>query len=128
KGLLSYNKGTKTNTGGTLEYNTITTPVGGQYKVVLPDGSSVWLNAASSIRFPVVFSGKERQVFMKGEAYFEIAKNEKQPFLVTVNDMQVRVLGTHFNIMAYEDEPAVQATLLEGKVKIVSDGAQHVER
>ncbi len=128
QGLLSYNGDTKTDVGGTPEYNTITTPVGGQYKVVLPDGSSVWLNAASSIRFPVVFSGKERRVFMKGEAYFEVAKNEKQPFLVTVNDMQVKVLGTHFNIMAYEDEPAVQTTLLEGKVKIVSDEAQGIER
>lgn len=99
-------------------YNTLSTPKGGKYKLVLPDGSMVWLNAASTIRFPTAFQGDTREVTLTGEAYFEIAKNEKKPFHVKVKDMDVQVLGTHFNIMAYEDEPAINTTLLEGLVKV----------
>ncbi len=101
-------------------YNTITTPRGGQYQVELPDGSQVWLNAASSLRFPTAFAGKERRVEISGEAYFEVAKNKAMPFVVSVNGAEVQVLGTHFNIMAYNEEKAVKTTLLEGSVRFVS--------
>ncbi|MFT3750330.1 MAG: FecR family protein [Agriterribacter sp.] len=100
-------------------YNTISTPRGGQYSVTLPDGSRVWLNAASSLYFPTVFTGKERNVTLTGEAYFEIAHNSSMPFKVQVNNMTVEVLGTHFNIMAYDNEDATHTTLLEGSVKVI---------
>jgi ferric-dicitrate binding protein FerR (iron transport regulator) len=99
-------------------YNTISTPRGGTYQVVLPDGSNVWLNAASSLRFPAVFSGKERHVELQGEAYFEVAKNKEKPFKVAVNGMDVEVLGTHFNVNAYVDEAQIKTTLLEGSVRL----------
>lgn len=101
-------------------YNTIATPRGGQYQIELPDGSQVWLNAASSLHFPTAFAGKERRVEITGEAYFEVAKNKSMPFIVKVNNAEVQVLGTHFNVMAYSDEAAVKTTLLEGSVKFVS--------
>lgn len=99
-------------------YNTISTPRGGQYQVTLADGTKVWLNAASSIRFPVVFTGSERKVVITGEAYFEVAKNKDMPFRVNANNAEIEVLGTHFNINAYEDEPSLKTTLLEGSVKV----------
>ncbi|AEV98194.1 hypothetical protein A4D02_35190 [Niastella koreensis] len=99
-------------------FNTVSTPNGGQYQVVLPDGSRVWLNAASSIRFPASFTG-ERKITMTGEAYFEVAHNEKMPFIINVNDKEeVTVLGTHFNINAYGNERAIYTTLLQGSVKV----------
>ena len=101
-------------------YNTISTPNGGQYQLELADGSLVWLNATSSIRFPTTFIGKERRIEITGEAYFEIAKNREMPFIVAVNGAEVQVLGTHFNINAYNDEDNVKTTLLEGSVKFVS--------
>jgi len=105
-----------------VSYNTLSTPKGSQYQLVLPDGSKVWLNAASSIRFPTAFTGSTRQVTLTGEAYFEVAKNAKQPFIVQANDMTVQVLGTHFNVMAYNDEAAMATTLLEGSVKVQQQG------
>ena len=99
--------------------NTLSTPRGGQYQIILPDGTKVWLNAASVLRFPNVFTGKQRVVELEGEAYFEVAKNTKMPFNVLVNNMKVEVLGTHFNIMAYADESSTNTTLLEGLVRIV---------
>lgn len=99
-------------------FNTIITPRGGKYQLMLPDGSKVWMNAASSLRYPTVFDGETREVFLAGEAYFEIAHNPAQPFHVRVNDMQVEVLGTHFNIMAYENEAANAVTLVEGAVNV----------
>lgn len=105
-------------------YNTISTPRGGQYHVTLSDGTEVWLNAASSIRFPVAFIGNERKVTVTGETYFEVAKDAAKPFKVKTEKEQVEVLGTHFNINAYADEPMVKTTLLEGKVKVMSDGMQ----
>jgi len=103
----------------TVSYNTITTPRGGQYKVVLPDGSEVVLNSMSSLKFPTAFSKNERLVSLTGEGYFEIKRNEKAAFKVNVNGKQVvEVLGTHFNIMAYDDEPLIKTTLLEGSVHI----------
>lgn len=99
-------------------YNTISTPRGGQYQITLADGTMVWLNAASSIRFPVVFSGSERMVEITGEAYFEVAKNKDMPFKVKAASAEIEVLGTHFNVNAYAEESAVKTTLLEGRVKI----------
>lgn len=103
-----------------MEYATLTTPKARTHQLVLSDGSKVWLNAASSIHFPTVFSGKERVVQITGEVYFEVAKNTSKPFFVMVNEMQVEVIGTHFNINAYEDEALIKATLLEGSVKVRS--------
>lgn len=104
-------------------FHTLVTPKGGQYKVVLPDGSAVWLNAASSLRFPTHFSAKERRVELKGEGYFEIAKlmNKKgrTPFIVESRGQQVEVLGTHFNINAYPENNLIKTTLLEGSVKLI---------
>ena len=102
-----------------LLYNTMTTPKGRQYQLVLPDGSQVWLNAASSITYPTVFAGNDRSVTLTGEAYFEVAKDRSKPFHVKVNELDVQVLGTHFNINAYNDESTIKTTLLEGKVKVV---------
>lgn len=103
---------------GVILYNTIHTPVGGQYHVVLPDGSKVWLNSESSLHFPTAFSGSQRTVDLTGEGYFEIAKNARVPFIVKALETRVEVLGTHFNVMAYADEGATRATLLEGSVKV----------
>jgi transmembrane sensor len=117
-GKLAYDP---TGAGSTeVVYNTITTPRGGQYQIELPDGSQVWLNAASSLRFPTAFAGKERRVEISGEAYFEVAKNKNMPFVVSVNGAEVQVLGTHFNVMAYQEEDVVKTTLLEGVVQFVS--------
>jgi transmembrane sensor len=104
--------------GSAAPMNTVSTPRGGQYQLVLDDGSKVWLNSASSLSFPAVFKGKTREVEITGEAYFEVAKNDKMPFRVKVNNTVVEVLGTHFNIMAYNDEAVMKTTLLEGSVKI----------
>ncbi len=101
-------------------YNTISTPRGGEYQVILPDGSKVWLNSASSIRFPTIFSDQQRDVTLTGEAYFEVARNPARPFNVSANKMKVSVLGTHFNLMAYDDEASVKATLLEGSIRVSS--------
>ena len=112
------------------EFHVLTTPAGGQYSVTLPDGSRVWLNSLSSLKYPVSFSANERIVELTGEAYFEVTHlaspglkatpseggRETVPFVVKVNGMRVEVLGTHFNINAYSDEPSVNTTLLEGKV------------
>jgi transmembrane sensor len=100
------------------EYNTITTPRGGQYQLELSDGSKVWLNAESSIRFPVTFTGVERDVEITGEVYFEVFHNAQLPFHVKVNDIDINVLGTHFNVNAYSDENIIKTTLLEGSVKV----------
>jgi ferric-dicitrate binding protein FerR (iron transport regulator) len=88
----------------------------------LADGTQVWLNAASSIRFPVVFTGAERKVEITGEVYFEVSKNAAIPFKVKTAASEVVVLGTHFNVNAYDDEAAVKTTLLEGSVKIIAAG------
>lgn len=99
--------------------NTISTPYGGQYHVILPDGTKVWINAGSSLTFPTVFTGSERSVQLKGEAYFEVAHNQKMPFRVEAGEQVVEVLGTHFNVMAYPDETSVNTTLLEGSVRVI---------
>jgi ferric-dicitrate binding protein FerR (iron transport regulator) len=99
-------------------YNTISTPRGGQYQLVLPDDTKVWLNATSALKFPVAFTGNNRTVELTGEAYFEVAKNPARPFIVKVKEVEVKVLGTHFNVMAYSEEDAIKTTLLEGSVKV----------
>jgi ferric-dicitrate binding protein FerR (iron transport regulator) len=117
-GQIVYNT-TGNSTQPINNYNTVTTPNGGQYQIVLPDGTQVWLNAASSITYPAVFAGKERLVQLSGEAYFEVAKNPSKPFRVNVNGkQQVEVLGTHFNIEGYADDSNIKTTLLEGSVKL----------
>lgn len=108
--------------GTNAEYNTIATPRGGQYQIVLPDGSKVWLNAASSIRFPTAFTSKERVIELTGEAYMEIAANAKQSFVVKARGAQIQVLGTSFNINAYEEESSVRTTLIGGSVRLSSLG------
>lgn len=103
---------------GEVVYNTLTVPRGGQFQVVLPDGSKVWLNSASSLRYPTAFKGADRKVILQGQAYFEIAGNAARPFKVQANEMEVVVLGTRFDMMAYADEPTINATLLDGKIKV----------
>lgn len=104
-----------------LAYNTLTNPKGSKViDMVLSDGSHVWLNAGSSISYPVAFVGSERKVSITGEAYFEVAHNAQKPFYVTKGAMEVKVLGTHFNVNAYEDEEAIRVTLLEGSVQVSS--------
>ncbi|HVU56049.1 MAG TPA: FecR domain-containing protein [Puia sp.] len=136
-GKLVYKVG-KTNEGsgaiGAISYNTITTPKGGQYQVILPDGSKVWLNAASSLRFPTSFAGSERRVELIGEGYFQIEKDKSKPFRVKVSPLsgvsskpgesiEVEVLGTEFDLMAYTDEDRQAATLVSGEV-VVRSGTQ----
>lgn len=98
-------------------YNTISIPRGGEYKLVLADGTTVWLNSDSDIRFPVTFSGDKRQVELRGEAYFEVAKNVEKPFIVKINDYDIRVTGTQFNVRNYPGE-RVTTTLVEGSVQL----------
>lgn len=120
-GQLAYKAGGKEKE---VLYNTMSTPRGGQYRLILPDGSKVWLNASSSIRYPTSFTGNGRRVAITGEAYFEVAKDPALPFRVSLlpasgkAGMEVEVLGTHFNVNAYDDEPLVNTTLLEGSVKV----------
>ncbi|MET1056995.1 MAG: FecR domain-containing protein [Pedobacter sp.] len=103
----------------TAAFNTISTPKGGQYQVRLPDGTEVWLNAASSLKFPVSFNNsKQRKVELQGEAYFEVAHNKQKPFVVKTHRQDVEVLGTHFDVNSYPDEPVTKTTLLEGSVKL----------
>jgi ferric-dicitrate binding protein FerR (iron transport regulator) len=123
-----------------LAYNSISTPRGGQYQIVLPDGTRVWLNAVSSLRFPASFTGNEREVQLTGEAYFEVAGQQlssdgkrKKPFIVTIlptagnaEGSKVEVLGTHFNIKAYNDESAIKTTLLEGAVSMSTSKTRRV--
>ncbi|MDO6433878.1 FecR domain-containing protein [Flavitalea sp. BT771] len=125
-GKLAYNN-TGSEKPAALAYNTLTTPAAGQFQLLLPDGTKVWLNNASSLRYPVAFTGKDREVELKGEAYFEIAPNARQPFKVKVNEgTQVDVLGTSFNISAYTDETTIKTTLLSGAVRISRGDARKI--
>ena len=122
KGLVKFNTNeiAENNAAVAPEMLNISTPKGGQYQLVLPDGTYVWLNAASNLKFPAKFTGSERKVFLSGEAYFEVTKNKQMPFKVEFNKEEVSVLGTHFDIRAYHDDPESQTTLLEGSVKIAN--------
>ena len=107
--------------GKGIIFNTLTTPVAGKFQIVLSDGTKVWLNSSSSLVYPSSFEGGERTVTLSGEGYFEVAKNKAMPFIVKLADgNSVKVLGTHFDVMAYKDEPAVKTTLLEGSVSVQS--------
>ncbi|ALL06822.1 hypothetical protein AQ505_15790 [Pedobacter sp. PACM 27299] len=117
-GQLIYQIAPNASRKSSSEYNTIEAPRGGQWQVILPDGSKVFLNASSSLKYPVSFAAKERKVELKGEAYFEIFHNKKSPFRVLAKGQTVEVLGTHFNIMSYDDEKTVKTTLLSGSVKV----------
>ncbi|EOR92679.1 putative anti-sigma factor [Arcticibacter svalbardensis MN12-7] len=107
-----------------IAYNTITTPRGGQYQIVLPDGTHVWLNAATSLKYPTSFIGKERKVELNGEAYFEVAPNKSMPFKVQTRNQEVEVLGTHFNVNSYADENETKTTLLEGSIRVFQNSTQ----
>lgn len=109
---------------GASAANTIQTPKGGRYKISLPDGSKVWLNSASALTYPTAFSKLERKVKLRGEAYFEIARNKSLPFRVESNSQVVEVLGTHFNINSYEDEDYIKTTLLEGSVRVILNSSK----
>jgi len=132
-GQLAYQVGKKREINSTIaeaiRYNTISTPRGGQYQVVLPDGSKVWLNAVSSLRFPTNFSGKERRVELNGEAYFDVTKNASMPFKVVTaqaTPLEIEVMGTEFDLMAYGDEDRQKVTLISGAVNASSGKEQLV--
>lgn len=107
--------------------NLLSTPRGGEFTITLADGTRVWLNAASSLTYPCIFEGKNRVVTLTGEAYFEVAHDDNHPFIVHCKDQDVTVMGTHFNINAYEDESTVKTTLLEGKVNITTSSSQEAK-
>ena len=120
-GQLQYIPGNAAAANGEVLYNTISTPAGTQYQLSLSDGTRVWLNVASSITYPTVFSGKQRSVKVTGEAYFEVAKNKDRPFVAEVNNQfSIQVLGTAFNVKAYGNENNYKTTLLEGSVQITN--------
>lgn len=116
-GRLTYSHEQETE-GQAVVYNTITVPAGSQYQVTLPDGSSVWLNTYSSLRFPVAFAGDERDVELTGEAYFEVAKDPSKKFIVSGGGIKTEVLGTHFNVSVYANEEQKRVTLAEGSVRV----------
>jgi len=125
-GLLVYNAvkaASPQEIPGNDNYNSITAPMGGQYQVILADGTKVWLNANSSIKFPVSFTRKERMVEISGEAYFEVSKDKTHPFIVKTSRAEILVLGTHFNVSAYPDDQNTTTTLLEGSVNLHSEKA-----
>jgi len=117
------------NAENSVAYHTIVTPVGGQYEVILPDGTNVWLNASSSLKFPVNFtSATSRNVTLTGEGYFEVMHNEHKPFIVNSDNQLVKVLGTHFNINTYTDEPQTITTLFEGSVEVTKLNSKNEDR
>ncbi|PTS96403.1 hypothetical protein DBR11_19185 [Pedobacter sp. HMWF019] len=117
-GHIAYNSGKASAALAVL--NKLETPKGGQFMLMLPDGTRVWLNSASTLIYPTAFIGKERKVKLIGEAYFEVAKNKKKPFMVTSGTQIIEVLGTHFNINSYPDEQSIKTSLLEGSVKVTN--------
>lgn len=126
-GELQYKKGAHgKDDGHEVVYNHVATPRGGQYAVVLADGSRVWLNASSSIRFPADFRDSVREVEITGEAYFEVAHNPAKPFKVKINNTSIRVLGTHFNIMGYTNEGSINTTLLQGSLMVESNSSSRL--
>lgn len=126
-GVISYYQTVGDIADATLVYNTLVIPGGANnQQLVLPDGTKVWINASSSLRYPTAFAENERQVELKGEAYFEVAHNPLKPFRVVSKGQTVEVLGTHFDVNAYDDEPVVKTTLLEGRVKVTAAANQAI--
>ena len=127
-GQLTYtaNGPDRTGSAASIANNTLTTRPGEHYSLRLPDGTNVWLNAASSIAYPVAFKGSERKVTVTGEAYFEIVHNAKQPFRIAVKNELVEDIGTHLNINAYDDESTINTTLLEGSIKVSKGSASAI--
>ena len=124
-GRLIYKMNGEAQKSSGLTYNTIETPNGGKYEITLPDGTHVWLNSASILKYPASFALlKERRVELKGEAYFEVAHNKTVPFKVSSSGQTVEVLGTHFNVNSYSDEGTIKTTLLEGSVKVSLPGSK----
>lgn len=123
-GQLVYDVMDNNNSNKEVAYNTLTTPKGGQFKLTLPDGSKVWLNAASSIKYPTVFTGNTREVQITGEAYFEVQHDDQKPFHVLAGSLDVEDMGTAFNINAYDNEAVINTTLVEGIVKVSGGGNQ----
>ncbi len=122
EGELSYTS--KTGTTNEIAYNILQTPKGRQFLITLPDGTKAWLNASSSLRYPTVFAGRQRNVQVTGEVYFEVAKNKQKPFIVEIDKRtKIEVLGTHFNVNAYSNENQIRTTLLEGSVRVVHNNA-----
>lgn len=117
---IFYDDGTKIVENKAVQYVVLAVPRKGQYQTVLPDGTRVWLNAESSLRYPTAFTGNERLVELRGEAFFEVAHNVAQPFIVEAGSQQLRVLGTQFNINAYDNEPAITTTLVDGSIELRS--------
>lgn len=124
-GMLAYNAPAA---GGKMVFNTITTPRGGQFQLLLSDGSHITLNSASSLKFPAAFNGADREVILTGEAFFEVAEDASQPFRVKAGETVVEVLGTSFNIMSYTNEPLQSTTLVEGAVKLNAAGLAQILR
>lgn len=116
----------KSGTVGPASYNTMTTPLGRQFRLQLPDGTAVMLNAGSSIRYPVHFQGKERLVYVDGEAWFDVKEDQSKPFRVKTGNLIVDVLGTSFNIRSYPEEPVAKTTLLSGKIRYTGNGQQKI--
>lgn len=121
---ISYSDGEKI--GNPTEYLMLSTPRSGQYQAKLPDGSKIWLNSASSARFPSVFSGDKREIEVTGEVYLEVVANKKWPFIVRTNKSIIQVLGTSFNLNAYGDGDVLRTTLIEGSVKVLGESASSV--
>lgn len=119
---ISYTDGTKITDNKQVQYAVLSTPRKGQYQTILPDGSKVWLNAESSLRYPTAFTGNERRVELKGEGYFEVAHDTSQPFIVESASQHIKVLGTEFNINAYDNEPVIATTLVNGSISLSHTG------
>jgi transmembrane sensor len=126
-GKLTYDLIAKDTRTSEIEYNTLETGKGGQTSIVLADGTKVWLDASSSLRYPTSFPGKERRVEIQGQAYFEVARDASKPFYVEVDGMRVSVLGTSYNIKAYADEPTRIVTLVDGAVRVSMDKGKTLE-
>lgn len=124
--IISYNNSLSSlRTPPKIEWHTMRIPRGGEYMLKLSDGTKVWLNSETEIKYPTIFSGKERKIFISGEAYLEVKKNAEKPFIVSTKDMKIKVLGTSFNVMAYKDETSSRTTLVEGLVEVSTTSADN---
>lgn len=124
--VISYEAGNSDAATGEIVYNTIVVPRGAEYQLTLADGSKVWMNAASTLKYPTRFTGSTREVYLTGEAYFEVAHNAEKPFKVRTDKSAISVLGTHFNVMAYADEETYKTTLLQGSVSVATPAGERI--